>query len=164
MTSLNRLVGLPVIRQGQKCGWVERGILNESGDCLFGLVVRKGMGGAKWAALGQIEALGGVSVVMDGKLQRPPRGPVCCLGPVWEPSGLRLGTVTDVYLNPHTGRVNALEISLGPLDDFRFGRMVAVEYAIRREKSGWKVLAPLAGLTPLTASNWMGEEESHEHG
>ena len=164
MTSLNRLAGLQAICQGRKCGWVERGALNESGDSLSGLVIRKGLGGAKWIPFEQVETLGGVSVVFGGKLEKLPRGTEMRLGPVWEPSGLRLGTVTDVYLDPCTGRVKALEVSLGPVDDWRFGRMAAVDYAIRREKNGWKVLAPLSGLVPLTDLDMAGEEDAHELG
>ena len=164
MTSLNRLIGLQAICQGQKCGWVERGVLDEGGEFLSGFVIRKGLGGAKWIPFDRIEALGGVSVVFRGGLEKLPKTPETRLGPVWEPSGLRLGTVTDVYLHTRTGRVAAIEISLGPVDDWRFGRMAAVDYAIRREKTGCKVLTPLAGLLPLTALNLEGEEDAHELG
>ena len=164
MTSLNRLAGLPAICQGRRYGWVERGVLDESGEYLAGLIIRNGWSGARLVSFANIEAIGGVSVVFEGGLIKRPREPEMRLGPVWEPSGLRLGTVTDVHLNPRNGRVRALEISLGPWDDFRFGRMAAVEYAIRREKNGWKVLTPLASLIPLTALSMRGEEDEHERG
>lgn len=81
------------------------------------------------------------------------------LGPVWDTSGLRVGMVTDAYLDGRTGQVSGLEISLGPLDDFRFGRMLTRDYVVRLEGEQWKVLTPLSSLTPLSALEAWGKEE-----
>ncbi|MBQ2700275.1 MAG: hypothetical protein IJF65_03860 [Clostridia bacterium] len=152
MTSLKKLTGLPVVIKGQPMGRVEAGVLSPSGDRLLGLIIRSGLRGAKWIPEDQIMDLGGVCVLAQGLPQRLPRQQTPQPGPVWDPSGLRLGVVADVHLN-HL-RVNALEISLGPWDDWRFGRMVTRTFALRQEEGVMKVLTPLASL--------MGKEELHE--
>ncbi|MBQ8536381.1 MAG: hypothetical protein IJ461_03135 [Clostridia bacterium] len=159
MTSLNRLIGLPVVLKGRRQGQVEQGILDPSGKSLRGLVIRNGIRGAKWLPASQISALGGVSVLTQTPPQRLPRNVQMRLGPVWDTSGLRLGMVTDVYLDDDLS-VSALEISLGPLDDYRFGRMLTQAYTLLKDGSATKVLTSLDALTPLAALQ--RKEESHE--
>lgn len=162
MTSMNRLIGLPVVFKGRTLAQVESGILDASGKSLHGLVVRRGMGGAKWLSSNQIFTLGGVSVIACQPPQRLPSACQLDLGPVWDPSGLRLGEVTDAYLDAATLRVTGLEISLGPLDDWRFGRMLARSYSLLREGRSLKVLTALEALTPLHPH--YRKEGSHEPG
>ena len=61
---------------------------------------------------------------------RMPRDAAFVLGSVRDTAGLDLGRVTDVYLQPDTRRVTALEITLGPLEELRCGRMLARDFAV----------------------------------
>ena len=144
MTGLKAILGLPVVVDGRQVGRVEAGYLTESGEELLGLVIRNGMRGARWLDAGQIVSLGGVCVLAAGCPQRLPKQLAPMPGPVWDPCGLRLGRVTDVYLRGL--RVEALEIFLGPWDDRRFGRMVARVWTLVPEGRVMKVLAPLDAL------------------
>ena len=131
MIRLGGIMGLPVVRQGRILGRVEQAVLDESGKFLRGMVVRKGIGGAKWLDNPEISVIGGVSVLAKGELQRLPGRMDFELTSVKDASGLRLGRVTDVLLNPMTRQVAALEISLGPLEDWRHGRALLREFIVR---------------------------------
>ena len=49
MIRLGSLVGLPAALEGRMVGRVEQTVLTGDGRYLRGLVIRHGMGGAKWA-------------------------------------------------------------------------------------------------------------------
>lgn len=150
MTSLNRLVGLPVVLNGRKIGQIERAILNKSGKKLSGMVVRDGIRGAKWLKSDDIVALGGISVLSQKPLGKLPKDARFSLSRVQDTSGLRLGMVTDAFLNPETMEVIALEISSGPVDDFMHGRLYAREFVVKDSKVRHEegdVLIPCGGLT-----------------
>ena len=128
---LGGIMGLPVVRQGRILGRVEQAVLDESGKFLRGMVVRKGIGGAMWLGNPEISVIGGVSILAKGELQHLPGRVDFELTSVKDASGLRLGRVTDVLLNPMTRRVAALEISLGPLEEWRHGRALLREFTVR---------------------------------
>ena len=50
LTSLNRMVGLPVVWQDRQLGYVERAVPDAHARRLSGVVVRKGIGAAKWVS------------------------------------------------------------------------------------------------------------------
>ncbi len=134
MTSLNRLLGLPVVFNGQKIGQIERAIVDEKGRSLHGIVVRSGIRPAKWLGAKEIAALGGVSVLCKTKPQKLPKDADFSLSRVQDTSGLRLGVVTDVLLDDETFSVFALEISSGPLDDFMRGRSYCKEFVVKKSR------------------------------
>ena len=115
---------------GKLQGRVEQAVLNPEGRSLRGLVVRRGFGGARWLAAEDILVLGEVSVIALRRPGRIPRDAAFNLGCVRDTAGLDLGRVTDVYLQPDTRRVAALEITLGPLEELRCGRMLARDFAV----------------------------------
>ena len=130
MIRLGSVTGLPVVRSGKLQGRVEQAVLNPDGRSLRGLVVRRGFGGARWLAAEDILVLGEVSVIALRRPGRIPRDAAFNLGCVRDTAGLDLGRVTDVYLQPDTRRVAALEITLGPLEELRCGRMLARDFAV----------------------------------
>ncbi len=138
VTGIQGLIGLPVIRGGKTVGLLEQAVLDESGKKLRGIVVRDGIGGAKWINGADIKTIGGVSVLVSGELHKLPKEAGFRLGQVQDTTGLRLGTVTDVLFNPDTLDVEALEISNGPLDDLLHGRWLASDFVLRTppEKEG----------------------------
>lgn len=131
MTRLGSLVGLPAALEGRMVGRVEQAVLTPDGRSLRGLVLRHGLGSARWAAAGSIGVLGQVAVVLREKPVRPPKKADFMLTSVKDSAGLNLGRVTDVYINPETMQVVALEISLGVVEELRLGRMLARQYVVR---------------------------------
>ncbi len=125
------MTGLPVILNGRSIGSVMRGVLAEDGRSLRGIVVRGGLRGARWVPREQIELVGKISVIANGKASRVPRDAGYRLFRVSDGEGLRLGIVTDVLLHEETLRVAALEISCGPLDDLIDGRWYATAYHVQ---------------------------------
>ena len=157
MTSLNRLMGLPVIFGGEKIGQIERAIVDEKGRALRGIVIRSGIRPAKWLNAREITALGGVSVICGKKPRRLPKDADFSLSRVKDTSGLRLGVVTDVLLDDETYAVYALEISSGPVDDFMCGRSFATEFVVEKSRLDARrgdVLIPCGRLS----ANYLKEE------
>lgn len=118
---VTRVLGLPAVLHGKSQGHVERAVLENDGHALRGLIVRRGFGGARWIDRDGIALLGDVSVILRKSPTRPPRKTDFRLRTVKDTRGLTLGCVTDVLLSD-TLCVSALEVALGPVDDFRSGR------------------------------------------
>lgn len=125
------MIGLPVIMDGKAAGCVMRGVLTEDGRALRGIVMRGGLRGARWLPREQIELVGKISVIAQGKPRRVPREADYRLFRVSDPDGERLGIVTDALFNEETLRVAAIEISAGPIDDLTGGRWYATAYSVR---------------------------------
>ena len=131
MTGLKKMIGLPVMIGGRPAGCVLRGVLTDDGRSLRGLVVRGGLKGARWLPRDQIELVGQLSVIAQGKARRLPKEANYRLFRVSDPEGTRLGGVTDALMHEETLRVAALEISAGPLDDLMDGRWYATAFTVR---------------------------------
>lgn len=131
MIRLGSLVGLPAALEGRMVGRVEQTVLTPDGHALRGLVVRHGLGGARWVAAAHIAVLGDVSVILDTKPTRLPRDADFTLTSVKDTGGLNLGRVTDAYVHPSTFQVAALEVSLGLVEEISLGRMLARHFVVR---------------------------------
>lgn len=131
MTGLKRMIGLPVILNGQASGTVLRGVIEKDGRALRGVVIRNGLMGARWLPRNQITLLGQFSLIAEGKPAKVPKDASYRLFRVTDPDGERIGVVTDVLLNEQTLRVAALQISSGPLDDLIDGRWYATAFYVR---------------------------------
>jgi len=128
---LGSIVGLPAALNGRMVGRVEQAVLTPDGHALRGLVIRHGLGGAKWLDAACIQVLGAVSVILDCKPCTLPRDADFALTSVKDTGGLNLGRVTDAYINPETLQVTALEISLGLVEEITLGRMLARQFVVR---------------------------------
>ena len=127
---LGSLVGLPAALDGRMVGRVEQTVLTPDGLALRGMVIRHGLGGAKWAAAESISVLGDVSIILHDKPGKLPKDAGFALSSVKDTGGLNLGRVTDAYVNPLTFRVTALEVSLGLVEEFTCGRMLARSFVV----------------------------------
>ena len=136
MTSLKRLIGLPVVLDGRGVGYVMRGVVTRDGRNLRGLVVRLGMQGARWLPREQITLMGKVSVIGTGETRKLPRDAEYRLFRVSGADGTRLGVVSDCFIHQETLQVMALEISLGPVDDLICGRWLATCFNVRPAAAG----------------------------
>lgn len=129
-TRLGRIVGLPAVCAGRMAGRVEQAVLTRDGRRLRGLIIRHGMGIARWAAEEDVLILGEVSVILRRTPVRPPRDADFALSAVTDSGGLLLGWVTDAYVDPDTRAVSALEVDLGPAETLRTGRLLARSFTV----------------------------------
>lgn len=127
---LGQLLGLPVILEGRMIGRIERAVISPEGDRLRGVMLRRGLGGAKWASREDIEVLGEVSVILRHPPARAPRDAGFSLRGVRDTGGMALGWVTDAYLHTGSFRLTALEISLGLMEELRGGRYLARRWSV----------------------------------
>ncbi len=134
MTSLRRMIGMPVVWQGTTVGYVERGVLTQSARKLQGLVVRRGLSTAKWIGRAQILSIGSSCVLVCGETARMPKTPELTLTRAYLTSGEWAGLVTDAMISGETLRVTALEVSDGPLYRLMGRRAYATEYSVRRSE------------------------------
>ncbi|MBR6525476.1 MAG: hypothetical protein IKT57_05855 [Clostridia bacterium] len=131
MTTLKKLIGLPVILDGVNQGYVIRGVVTRDGRNLRGLVVRMGLSGARWLPREQILLTGKVSVIGTGKTRKLPKDADYRLFRVSSMDGTRLGIVSDCVIHDETLQVVALEVSMGPVDDMIRGRWLATSFHVR---------------------------------
>lgn len=133
---LMRVLGLPAILGERRMGHVERAALDLKGRKLRGMVIRRGLGGARWVGREDVQVLGDVSLVLQRTPGRLPRDLEAAPGRVSDESGLTLGRVTDAWLRPDTMEVTALEVTLGPLEDLRRGRLRVRDWGVQPGPDG----------------------------
>ena len=117
---------------GRTAGHVEHASLTSDGRTLRGVTVRHGFGSARWVDAADIAVLGQAAVIIARKPGKRPRDADFSLTTVWDTAGMPIGRVTDAYLCGATRCVQALELSLSPLETLRHGRFVAREFAVMR--------------------------------
>ncbi len=140
LTSLNRMIGLPVIFGGRLLGSVERAVADTGARRLSGLVLRRGLGAARWIPAEGVELIGKKSVLIRSKPTRFPNrkeavGRIAILT-----TGERIGEVTDALLMGDSLKLIALEISPGPLYRLMGRSAYATSYEERAD--GRAVIVP----------------------
>lgn len=133
LTSLRQLEGLPVIWQDRQMGFVERVVPDPDARYLQGIILRKGLGAAKWAARERISVIGKRCVLLSGKPESLPRSPFPELKLAYLTTGERIGPITDGLLYRGSLRLMALEISPGGLQRLRGQTAYAREYCVLKE-------------------------------
>ena len=155
LTSLERLIGMPAVWQNRHMGLVERAVPDATQGRLAGLIVRRGIGGARWAENADILLLGENCIVLSQKPGRLPQTLPASFGKVCHPNGESAGMVTDVLVESAQRRILALEISPGPL--YRLVGLCA--YAPEYHASPGQVT--VSALLPWTQlMSQLGEEEN----
>ncbi len=139
---LGRILGLPAVCGARLVGHVERAIPDENGQRLQGFIIRRGLGGAKWAARQTVAVLGDVSVILGAKPVRVPKDQDVTLSAVKDEGGLTLGRVTDLWISKDGLDITALEVTLGLLEDLRSGRRTVRHWAVQPGEDGLQVLIP----------------------
>lgn len=139
---LGRILGLPAVCGERVVGHVERAVPDETGQRVVGFVIRRGLGGAKWAARSAVSVLGDVSVILREKPGRVPKGSDASLSAVKDEGGLTLGRVTDWWISRDSLDITALEVTLGLLEDLTNGRRTVLKWAVQSGEDGMQVLIP----------------------
>ena len=157
LTSLNALVGLPAVWQNQQVGWIERAVADVEGRRLGGLVVRKGMGSARWADGNEVLCIGENCVLLGSKPARLPKVPPQKDRRTFLTTGEAAGVVTDVFFRGEPLALAALEVCRGPLQRLMGYRAYAADFCIRPGKVQDEVVAAqLLSWTQLLSH--LGEE------
>lgn len=158
LTSLNRMTGLPVMWREKQLGYVERAVVDLNSMRMEGVVVRRGIGSARWVSREGIMLVGKECVVLSRlpeRMQGRQLPDVRRTFEGWNSSGM----VSDVIVNGDTLCVAALEVSPGPI--YRLLGRCAYAPCCRadgsREKEGI-VLAPLLSWTQLLTRFGEGED------
>lgn len=139
---LGRVLGLPAVCQGKVVGHVERAVPDETGSRVEGFIIRRGLGGAKWADRTSVTVLGEVSLILGARPARSRKGNPPTMTAVKDEGGLTLGRVTDWWISKEDLNITALEISLGPLEDLTGGRRTVRHWTAQPGEEGMQVLIP----------------------
>lgn len=139
---LGRILGLPAVCGEKVVGHVERAVPDAGGQRVTGFVIRRGLGGAKWADRSTVSVLGDVSVILKERPGRVPKGSGLSFSAAKDEDGLTLGRVTDWWIRRGSFEIAALEITLGPLEDLRSGRRTVHAWAVQPGDEGATVLIP----------------------
>lgn len=154
LISLRCMVGMPVVWQNRQIGHVEQALSDQEGRRLDGVVIRKGIGSARWCPAEAIEVVGEECLVVCQKPVRRSVGPVSAPGWAYLTSGQCIGEVTDAILSAATLRISALEVSPGPV----YRLMGRCAYASSFRRTGENVVVP-ALLSWTQLRRQLGEEE-----
>ena len=138
LTSLNRMVGLPVVWQDRQLGYVERAVPDARARRLSGVVVRKGIGAAKWVSSDGIAVVGSRCVLIRQKPGAVPDSQPGSLGRAFLTTGECVGEVTDMILHGDSLRLEALELSPGPVYRLLGKRAYAAQYRVGGGSRGAK--------------------------
>lgn len=130
LTSLNRLIGTPAVWQDRRVGLVENAEADWKSGTLGGVLVRKGLGGARWVPGEEILLAGERCIVLHAKPGRLPPSRSQGFGHAFLSTGESAGEVTDVFLLGDSLRIAALEISPGPFYRLMGRCAYAAEYRL----------------------------------
>lgn len=139
---LGRILGLPAVCGERVVGHVERAVPNDTGQQVRGFIIRRGLGGAKWADRSAVTVLGDVSVILKEKPGRVPKGSDFVWSAVKDEGGLTLGRVTDLWISRDALDITALEVTLGLLEDLTTGRRTVRHWTVQSGEDGMQVLIP----------------------
>ncbi len=142
LITLNHLIGMPVVKQGEQIGLVERAIPDAQAYRLRGFVLRRGMGAAKWIPDSGIEWLGQNCIAVHTNPTPLPHGMPQPVQHVYLTSGRLAGQVADLLLSSNSLRIVALEVCAGPLYRLLGKNSYAREYQVLKE-SGQVLVAQL---------------------
>ena len=156
ITSLRRLVGMPVIWQDRQLGFVEQALPDGRMCALGGLMVRRGISGAKWCPAEEIAVLGTECVVISSRPRNmPPWKPQSALSACLT-TGQCIGEVTDAILRDGSANFAALEISPGAF--YRLLGRCAYACDYRSDPASGCVMIPQL-LTWTQLKRRLGEED-----
>lgn len=158
LIGLNRMIGMPVIWQDRQLGCVERAVPDMDARRLDGLVVRKGIGWARWIRGDDVLLVGKSCVLLKRQPERRAPKATSEMRRVFLTTGECAGEVTDAILHSSSLLLAALEVSQGPF----YRLMGRCGYAMRFHLSGsgeggQVVIQQLLSWTQLVKQ--LGEED-----
>lgn len=157
LTTLNRTAGMPVILRDTCVGYVERAVPDRFYHRLEGVVVRKGIGLARWLPRADIRLIGRECVLAAKSPQRMPELEERHGVQVFLLTGQWTGMVSDAVLEGDSLGLLALEVSKGPLYSLLGSRCYASSYRFAGHNGG-AVVQHLLSWTQLQRLLGEGEQ------
>ena len=117
MRSAKSLLGMPVIRNGEKLGRVSYVLTDRQLHSLSGLYLQSGLSGTRFIDRTQIDLVGDVAILTHDGGRRAPMRARPLLRRALSGDGQHIGAITDALLDEKTLCIEALELSRGYLDD-----------------------------------------------
>lgn len=136
LTTLNRVIGMPVILRDKCVGYVERAVPDRFYHRLEGMVVRKGIGLARWLPQADIRLIGRECVLAAQSPRRMPEAEKWHGVQAFLPTGQWTGMVSDAVVEGGSLCLVALEISKGPLYSLLGSRAYASSYRVAGHGGG----------------------------
>lgn len=159
IVSMGRMTGIPAVWQDRQVGLVERAVPDVHMGRLDGLLIRRGIGSAKWAPADDVLLAGESCVLLKRKPSRAPSRQPTDLCRVFLTTGECVGEVTDVLLRGDTLRLCALEVCDGPLARLLGRRAYAARYCLSAfGEPGAVTASELLSWTQLM--RYLGEEDA----
>lgn len=132
MKDMRNLVGLPVIYGGARIGRAASVELSEDLTQLSGLIVDCGIKGSRFIAADDVQLLGDVSIIAASMGKRAP-AQVPLRRRALSTDGAIQGAISSALIDEDTGKVDALLLSLGYIDDFLSGRRWIRQYVVQKD-------------------------------
>ncbi len=158
LTSLARMTGMPVVWQDRQIGSVERAVPDAYHARLSGIVLRKGIGVARWATSDDILLVGERCVMLNHKPERMPEKLEGEMRRAFLTTGECVGEVTDALLLGDTLDIPALEICQGPIYRLMGRRAYAARFHPSEHGEPGEVVIPEL-LTWTQLLRQLGEED-----
>lgn len=136
LTTLNRATGMPVILRDACVGYVERAVPDPLYHRLDGMVVRKGIGLARWLPRTDIRLIGRECVLAAATPHPMPEMKDRQTVQVFLPTGQWTGMISDAVVEGGSLCLVALEISKGPLYSLLGSRAYASSYRVAGHGGG----------------------------
>ncbi len=143
MKSAKSLLGMPVIRSGEKLGRVALILPDDDLRALCGVYISCGMAGTRFISRAQLDMIGEVSILVHdaGKRLSPDSRPL--FRRALSADGRRIGAITDALIDEETLCIEALELSCGYIDDLLHGRTRIRQFMV--QKNGDVIVAEREG-------------------
>lgn len=129
--SVRSMIGLPVIRNGERTGRVSGIKFSPDLKCLQGVWTDTGLRGGRFISGEEIEVLGDVSILTAGGGKKEKCAEKLRLRRAVSPDGQRLGAITDLFVDTESRQVLAAELSGGFFDDLIRGRQRIPQFSVR---------------------------------
>ncbi len=132
MKDLRNLVGLPVICDGKRIGRAASVELSQDLTQMAGLVVDCGIRGSRFIAAQDVELMGEVSIITNRSGRRT-SAPLPLRRRALSTDGSTRGAVSGAMIDEASGKVEALLLSMGYIDDLLTGRRWIRRYQVQEE-------------------------------
>ena len=122
MKTARTLIGLPVVMDSRRLGYVSAVEPDDSLRTLKGIYMNCGLIGTKFIARNELDLIGDVAVLVHGTGKRSQPFAPSLPRRALSPDGGRLGAITDALIDEETFSIPMLEFSSGYFDDLTQGR------------------------------------------
>ncbi len=132
MRNTKSLLGMPVVRNGERLGRVSFVLPDDKLQSISGLYLYCGLTGSRFIDCTQIDLIGDIAVLSHDSGKKVSLNARPLLRRALSPDGQRLGAITDVLIDEETLLIEALELSQGYLVDLIRGRRHIRQFNVQK--------------------------------